>query len=77
MPQVTIYLDAETERKARKAAAGLRIPLSRWVAKAVQEKTAQVWPPEVLALAGAWPDFPDLAELRASDAADLPREPLD
>jgi hypothetical protein len=33
------------------------------------------WPPEFLALAGSFPDFPDVGELR--NGADIRRESLD
>ena len=58
--------------KSAAQAAGLSV--SRWLAGLVQEKTASVWPHEVVAAAGAWQDFPDLDELRANNVADLPRE---
>ena len=76
MAQVTIYLDRETERRVRRAAKSAGLPLSRWIALAVREKTACEWPQSVLDLAGKWPDFPTAEELRASQPADSQREKL-
>jgi len=41
-----------------------RASVSRWVADLVENRTRVAWPPEARQLAGAWPDFPDLQELR-------------
>ena len=76
MPQVTIYLDAATEEQARSAAEAKGIPLSRWISGVIRERTADSWPQEVLDLAGAWPDFPSLEELRKHQGGDAPRESL-
>jgi hypothetical protein len=66
MGQVTIYLDDDTERRARKAARSEGVSLSKWIASALRAKTATAWPKEVLDLEGAWPDFPQIHQLRAS-----------
>lgn len=76
MGQITIYLDEESERRLKSAAAAAGMPVSRWVAQLVREKTRTEWPDEVRELAGAWADFPDAEELRRSAGTDLPREPL-
>ncbi|MCL4757074.1 MAG: hypothetical protein KJZ96_01900 [Rhodocyclaceae bacterium] len=76
MGQVTIYLDDENERRLKAAASAEGVPVSRWVAALVQEKTRTEWSPSVRALAGAWGDFPELAELRVSAAPDAGREPF-
>jgi len=76
MPQITIYLDANTEEQARSAARAKGIPLSRWISGVIREKNANAWPQEVLDLAGAWPDFPSLEELRKRQGDDAPRESL-
>jgi len=76
MSQVTIYLDPETARKVREAAAGEGVSRSRWVAKLIERELVSSWPAAVRELAGAWPDFPSAAELRRSAAEDLPREGL-
>jgi hypothetical protein len=76
MGQVTIYLDEENERRLKSAAAAAGVPVSRWVASLIQEKTRDEWPVAVKALAGEWKDFPDPDELRSSRAKDTQREPL-
>jgi hypothetical protein len=76
MPQVTIYLDQDTEKRARKAARSEGISLSKWIAETLREKTAGTWPKAVLDLAGAWPDFPRLDELRRPAPRDARREEL-
>lgn len=69
MPQITIYLDEETESRMRAAAQADGIPVSRWISRLVQDRTRTEWPPAVRALAGAWPDFPEAAGQRAGRAA--------
>jgi hypothetical protein len=64
VPQVTIYLDDAAERRLRAAARKSRVSVSRWVADLVESRTRTDWPPELRQLAGAWPDFPDLQEIR-------------
>jgi hypothetical protein len=46
------------------------------VADLVENRTRTEWPAEVLELAGAWPDFPDLEDLRAQAGKDERRERL-
>jgi hypothetical protein len=76
MGQVTIYLDEDTEKLAKKAARSEGVSLSKWVASALRAKTATAWPKEVLDLEGAWPDFPEIHELRRGAAPDAQREEL-
>jgi hypothetical protein len=45
--------------------------------KSAQDSVHKEWPQEILDLAGAWPDFPTLEEIRAFNADDVPREALD
>lgn len=71
MARVTIYLDEETERRMKRAADEAGLSRSRWVAGAIREKTATEWPQSVRRLAGAWKDFPDVDELRATAPARL------
>lgn len=73
MGQVTIYLDSETEAKARAAARAEGIPLSKWVAGRIRRRTRGEWPAAVLTLAGAWPDLPSAERIRNSAAKDVPR----
>jgi HPt (histidine-containing phosphotransfer) domain-containing protein len=76
MGQVTIYLDDEHEHRLREAAKSAGMPVSRWVANLVEEKTRNEWPESIRAMAGAWEDFPTAEELREAGAADSPRETL-
>lgn len=80
MAQLTIELDNETARKVADAAAAARMATGDWVAALVRAKIGgdvdPGWPAEVLALAGAWPDFPEADELRHSLAEDTRRETL-
>jgi len=73
MGQVTIYLDDETEEKARTAARAKGVPLSRWVAERIQRRARGEWPEAVRALAGAWPDLPSAEQIRKSKAKDIAR----
>lgn len=76
MGQVTIYLDDEHERRLRRAAKSAGVPVSRWVARLVEESTRNEWPESIRALSGTWEDFPNAEELREAEASDSPREPL-
>lgn len=76
MAQVTIYLDDAAERRVKSAAKKAGVSVSRWVAELVENRTRNEWPAEVLELAGAWPDFPDLEDLRALAGKDRRRERL-
>jgi len=76
MPQVTLYIDAETGARMKAAAKAAGVSVSRWVAELIRARTQAEWPASVRRLAGAWPDFPSLRQLRASRAADTPRERL-
>jgi len=73
MAQVTIYLDDAAERRVKAAARKAGVSVSRWVAELVENRTRTDWPAEARELAGAWPDFPDLAEIRPSTGQDKPR----
>jgi len=74
MGQVTIYLDDETEARLKASAKSKGVPVSRWIADLVRERTATEWPEEVRQLAGAWPDLPDAEALREGQSDDIRRE---
>lgn len=76
MGQVTIYLDRETERKARAAARSERVSLSKWVAGRIEQGTRSEWPENFRKLAGAWPDAPSVEEIRAKYGKDVKRSRL-
>lgn len=75
MAQLTLYLDDATQARLREAAARRQISQSQFVAELIRHATADVWPDEVLALAGAVPDFPAAESLRAGQASDAHRVP--
>ena len=76
MSQVTIYLDDELERKMRKAAEAMNLSKSRWIAAIIEEKLKNEWPASVIELAGAWPDFPTINEIRSTNGKDVERAML-
>ena len=76
MAQVTIYLPDTVERKARRAAKACGQSVSRWVAEQVVNKLQDEWPKSVLDAAGAFPDFPDLKEIRKGYGPDVARDKL-
>jgi hypothetical protein len=76
MGQVTIYIDDETEKKARASARANGVSLSRWVAERIQRRAKGEWPAAVRALAGAWTDLPSAERIRRSGARDVVRRRL-
>ncbi len=76
MAQITIYLDKETEEKLRSFVKTQSISQSQWVARLIREKLQSEWPDHVVALAGAWQDFPTLKEIREEYQPDTERESL-
>ena len=76
MAHLTIYLTDDVERRVRKAAKAGKVSTSKWVVDRVTKSMETSWPPEFLALAGAFSNFPDAAELRKGYGEDVPRESL-
>jgi hypothetical protein len=76
MAQVTIYLDDETEQKARAAAQSKGVSLSKWIAECVRQGALSDWPDYVRELAGAWSDLPSAEQLRKAKGRDAKRERL-
>ena len=79
MPQVTLYLDDETDALARASAAAAGLSYSRWLADLIRSTTN--WPPEVRRLVGSAPDFPLRdeplpAQMPTPKGEDIPRVPL-
>ncbi|MBX3142512.1 MAG: ribbon-helix-helix protein, CopG family [Trueperaceae bacterium] len=74
MSQVTIYLEPELAERMRAAAESDGVSQSKWVAALVRQRLETQWPQEVRLLAGAWPDFPEVEEIRAAPGEDVPRE---
>ncbi|WP_018873992.1 hypothetical protein [Thioalkalivibrio sp. ALJ16] len=75
MGQVTIYLDNEHEQRLKRAARSAGIPVSRYVARLVEENARTEWPDSIRTMAGQWQDFPTSEELRDT-TPDTPREAL-
>lgn len=76
MGQVTIYLDAETEKKMINIVKKSGISKSKWIAALIKEKTADTWPDHIIELAGAWKDFPTVEDIRFGMGNDARRERL-
>jgi hypothetical protein len=73
MGQVTIYLDDETEKRARDAAESNGVSVSKWIAERIQKDARTEWPTSVRELAGAWPDLPSAEQIRRHSTKDLKR----
>ena len=76
MGQVTIYLDDETQDRARAAAQSQGVSLSKWIAECIRHGALSDWPVHVRELAGTWSDLPSAEELRRSRSADAKRTKL-
>ena len=77
MPQLTIYLDSETDQLVREASRLSGEPASKWIADAIRKRVRHEWPADVLAILGTWPaDHPEPGELRSGLGEDVPRENL-
>ena len=76
MAQVTIYIDAETEKRMKNIIEKSGISKSKWITDLIREKTANTWPESVKELAGTWEDFPLAEELRNGLSTDIDRESM-
>jgi len=76
MAQITIYLDDEVLAIVKAAVKSSGVSQSQWVADAVRARVRREWPASVRALAGAWPDFPSVAEIRKRYGTDSKRESI-
>jgi len=56
MSQITLYVDPRTEAKLKAAAKASGMSVSRWVARLIEERTAERWPDSIRNLAGTWSD---------------------
>ena len=74
MPAITIYLPADLEKAVRRSAKQAHKSVSRWIADQVRRDLSDAWPSSVLDAAGAFPDFPDLQQLRKGYGRDVRRE---
>jgi hypothetical protein len=76
MGQVTIYLDAETEKRMNAMVQSSGLSKSRWISEIIKEKTERSWPDHIKRMVGIWQDLPTSEELRTQLAADSERMPL-
>ncbi len=76
MGQVAVYLDDKTEAEMKAAVKASGISTSKWVANVIHEKARNEWPEVITRLAGAWPDFPTVEEIRHAARDDARREPI-
>ncbi len=70
MAKITISLDDEVLALVKAATKTAGISQSQWIAEAVRLRVKKEWPDSVLAMAGAWPDFPAAEEIRESQGTD-------
>lgn len=75
MPQVTLYLDAETLQLMREKAEAAGLPYSRWVAKLIRGEAASTWPADLALSLGSFPEMPLADAVRRTDVPDAPRAP--
>lgn len=73
MAQITLYIDDATQVRLREVAARRQVSQSQFVVELIRRATDDRWPDEVLALAGAVPEFPDASGLRAGEPVDARR----
>lgn len=76
MGQVTIYIDAEIEKKMTAMVKKSGKSKSKWISELIREKTASSWPENFVKLAGAWADMPTAEEIRKDLGSDVPREAI-
>jgi hypothetical protein len=62
--KITIHLDDELLAQTKQAAKTAGISLNSWIAEAIIYRAKNEWPAHVVALAGAWPDFPTQDQIR-------------
>ena len=73
MSQITLYMDDATQAMVEQAAAAHGVSKSHWVADLIRKHAAHEWPPECLAAAGQFPDFPLRDGEPGPPAQDVPR----
>ena len=65
MARITIHLDDKLLAQVHRVAKAEGISPNQLIAEAIRRLRAKAeWPTSVRALAGAWPDFPTLDEIR-------------
>ena len=76
MSQVTIYLDHEAQKLAKRRAKEEGHSLSAWISALIKKETSSQWPAHIREMAGSWDAFPSLKEIRKKSSKDLPRKSL-
>jgi len=74
MPQISLYIDAETMQKVRKAAKMEDVSISSWVGKQVEKSLKADYPAEFKNLFGSINDESFTEPQQLSTEADAPRE---
>jgi hypothetical protein len=74
MAQITLYLDDALQQRLKASASRRQLSQSQFVAQLIRQAVDDQWPQDVLALAGAVPDFPQADALREPAGADVRRE---
>ncbi len=64
MARITIHLDDKLLAQMQRVAKAEGISPNQLIAEAIRLRAKTEWPTSVRALAGAWPDFPTLDEIR-------------
>jgi predicted transcriptional regulator len=62
--KITIHLDDELLAQTKRAAEAAGTSVNRWIAEAIIYRVKTEWPASMVALAGAWPDFPTQDQIR-------------
>ncbi len=76
MPQLSLYLDAETLKKIEKAAELENISISKWVTGKLAEHLEKCWPENYRSLFGSIDDNSFCAETIKDFSDDAEREEL-
>jgi hypothetical protein len=69
--QITIHLDKALLALVQADAKAAGISPNQWIAEAIRRRVKTEWPASVLALAGAWPDFPAANTIRKQTECSL------
>lgn len=73
MSSITLHLDDATQALLEQAAKAHGLSKSRWVAHIIRQHATNAWPPECVALAGRFPDFPLNEASTQTCTHDVPR----
>jgi len=71
-----VYLEDNIAEKLLSLAESTGVSVSNLAAGLICTKIASQWPESITQLAGPWPDFPSLNEIRQEEPKDASRELL-